>query len=77
MERVLEEAKAVFTSSAEKEGPEYSAFKDLGYSANALKEALRKYAIVPVVTRQVHTYSPSSPPPIAKPVLGTHIVYPH
>jgi cytochrome P450 len=49
MERVLEEANAVFVKS---EGPDYAAFKNLGYCANALKEALRKYAIVPVVTRQ-------------------------
>lgn len=54
MERVLGEANTVFVPEVESAGPDYAAFKDLSYSANALKEALRKYAIVPVVTRQVH-----------------------
>lgn len=52
MERVLGEANTVFVPEVESAGPDYAAFKDLSYSANALKEALRKYAIVPVVTRQ-------------------------
>jgi cytochrome P450 len=59
MERVLEEANAVFVPEAESNGPEYASFKNLSYSANALKEALRKYAIVPVVTRQVPPSSTS------------------
>lgn len=49
MDRVLAEANQVFKRGV---SPDYAAFKDLSYTSNVLKEALRKYAIVPVVTRQ-------------------------
>lgn len=52
MEKVLAEANSVFKPELGGAMPAYESLRGLGYTQNALKEALRKYAIVPVVTRE-------------------------
>jgi beta-ring hydroxylase len=52
MAKVLEEANSVFKPELGGSIPEYETLRGLSYTQNALKEALRKYAIVPVVTRE-------------------------
>jgi len=51
MQKVLDEANRVFTPDLKGQLPPYERFQELSYTQNVLKEALRKYYIVPVVTR--------------------------
>jgi len=51
MQKVLDEANRVFTPDLKGDLPSYEKLQELTYTHNVLKEALRKYYIVPVVTR--------------------------
>jgi cytochrome P450 len=51
MQKVLDEANRVFTPDLKGKLPPYEKLQELSYTQNVLREALRKYYIVPVVTR--------------------------
>ena len=50
--RVFQEACALFPSADFQQQPAYKDFRGLSYTEAVLKEALRKYSVVPVVTRE-------------------------